>query len=63
MTKSHWRGTFPNGPVVKNLPSNVGEVGSIPSWETRIPCVKEQLNPRETLAKNKINKNLFFFFQ
>ena len=48
MTKSDWRGTLPGGPVVKNLPSNVGEVGSIPGWEMRIPCVKEQLNPRNT---------------
>ena len=38
MTKSDWRGTFPGGPVVKNLPSNVGEVGAIPGWETVPTC-------------------------
>ena len=38
MTKSDWRGTFPGGPVVKNLPSNVGEVGAIPGWETAPTC-------------------------
>ena len=27
-----WR-DFPGGPVVKNLPSNTGDVGSIPGWE------------------------------
>ena len=28
---------FPGGPVGKNLPSNEGDAGSIPGWETRIP--------------------------
>ena len=31
-----WR-DFPGGPVVKNLPSNTGDVGSIPGWGTKIP--------------------------
>ena len=30
---------FPGGPVVKNPPSNAGDVGSIPSPETKIPHV------------------------
>ena len=28
---------FPGGPVVKNLPSNAGDVGSILGQRTRIP--------------------------
>ena len=27
---------FPNGPVVKTLPSNAGGAGSIPGWGTKI---------------------------
>ena len=27
---------FPGGPVVKNLPSNAGDVGSIPGWGAKI---------------------------
>ena len=28
---------FPGDPVVKNLPSSVGDVGSVPGWGTKIP--------------------------
>ena len=28
---------IPGGPVVKNLPSDTGDVGSIPNWGTKIP--------------------------
>ena len=28
---------FPGGPVVKDLPSNEGDVGSSPGWGTKIP--------------------------
>ena len=35
---------FPGGPVVKNLPCNAGDVGSIPGWGTKIPRATEQLN-------------------
>ena len=30
-------GGFPGGPVVKNLPSNVGDTGSIPGQGTEAP--------------------------
>ena len=30
-------GDFPRGPVVKNLPSNVGDAGSNPGQGTKIP--------------------------
>ena len=29
--------TFPDGPVVKNLPSNAGDMGSNPDWRTKVP--------------------------
>ena len=32
---------FPGSPMVKNLPSHAGELGSIPSWETKILYVSE----------------------
>ena len=35
---------FPGGPVVKNLPSNAGDAGSIPGRGTRIPHAAEQLS-------------------
>ena len=28
---------FPGGPVVKNLPSDAGDTGSIPGRETKVP--------------------------
>ena len=39
------RGDFPGDPVVKNLPSNAGDAGSIPGQGTHIPCAMEQLSP------------------
>ena len=35
---------FPGGPVVKNLPCNAGDVGSIPGQGTEIPYATEQLS-------------------
>ena len=35
---------FPGGQVVKNLPCNAGDLGSIPGWETKILHAKEQLS-------------------
>ena len=34
-------GGFPGGPVVRNPPSNAGDVGSIPSQGTKISHVVE----------------------
>ena len=39
---------FPGGPVVKNLPCNAGDVGSIPGWGTKIPHASDQLSPLAT---------------
>ena len=35
---------FPGGPVVKNLPSNAGDPGSIPGRGTKIPLAAGQLS-------------------
>ena len=37
-------GDFPGGPVVRNLPSNAGDTGSIPGWGTKIPHAVGQLS-------------------
>ena len=39
-------GMFPGGPVVKNLPSNTGDMGSIPGQGTKIPHAVGQGSPR-----------------
>ena len=36
---------FPGGPVVRNLPCNAGDIGSIPGQETKIPHAVDQLRP------------------
>ena len=36
---------FPGGPVLKNLPSNAGDAGSIPGWGTKSPHAVGQLRP------------------
>ena len=42
---------FPGGAVVENLPANAGNVGSIPSWRTKIPHAAGQLSPRTTTTE------------
>ena len=49
---------FPGGPGVKKLPSNAGDTGSIPGWESRIPHAPGQLRPRAaTRGKSVHNKD------
>ena len=38
---------FSDAPVVENMPSNTGDMGSIPGLETRIPHAVEQLSPTQ----------------
>ena len=38
MIKKIWK-DFPDGPAVKNLPANAGDIGSIPGGGPKIPCV------------------------
>ena len=42
-------GDFSGGPVVKNPPSDVGDVGSIPGRETKISYTSGQLSPHTQL--------------
>ena len=42
---------FPGGPVVKNPPSNAGDVGLISGRGTKIPHAAGQLSPRATTAE------------
>ena len=37
--------SFPSGPLVENLTCNAGNMGSIPSWGTKIPHSPEKLSP------------------
>ena len=37
-------GDFPGGPVVKNLPYNAGDTGSLPDQGTKIPHAAGQLS-------------------
>ena len=39
---------FPGGPVVKNLPANAEDMGSVPAWSRKIPHASEQLSPYTT---------------
>ena len=59
-------GDFPGGPVVRNLPSNAGDVGSIPGWGTKSPqatgneAIHSCCNPRtarETQCSQKRKKS------
>ena len=36
---------IPGGPVIKNLPCNIGDAHSTPGQGTEIPCAAEQLGP------------------
>ena len=42
--KTHGQG-FPDGPVVKNLPANAGDMSSVPGSGTKNPHAKGQLSP------------------
>ena len=42
---------FSGGPGVKNLPSNAGDMDSIPGWGTKIPLVKGQISPHSATVE------------
>ena len=44
---------FPGGPVVKNPPANIGDMGSIPDLGTKTPYVAEQLSSCGTTPEPK----------
>ena len=43
---------FPGGLVVKNPPSNAGDMGSIPGQGTRIPHAAGQVSPRTSTRES-----------
>ena len=49
-------GDFPGGPVIKNPPSNAGDMASIPGRGTKIPHAMGQLSPRTTAREPKHRK-------
>ena len=44
-------GSFPGGPVVKNLSCSVGDVCSIPGWGIKMPHASQMPQPRPGAAK------------
>ena len=42
---------FPGDPVVKNPPSNAGDVGSLPGQGTKIPHASGQLSPHTSTTE------------
>ena len=50
---------FPGGTVVKNPPSNAGDVGSIPGWGTKLPLatVRETHVPQQRPSAAREEKN------
>ena len=53
-------GDFPGGPVVKTLPSNTGDVGSIPGWGGKIPHASQpkHQNIKQKPCYNKFSKDV-----
>ena len=48
-------GDIPGGPVIKNLPVNAGDTGSIPGLETKIPqCLR---TPKPMLHSRRSHHN------
>ena len=45
------KGDFPDGPVVKNPPSNAGDVSAIPGRGTKIPHAAGQQSPCTTTTE------------
>ena len=39
------QGDFPDGGVIENLPSNAGDVDSMPGWGTKSPHASGHLSP------------------
>ena len=51
---------FPGHPVIRNLPSNAGDLGSIPGQGTKIPHVS-RLGPHSTTKSQSSQISNFFF--
>ena len=51
-------GDFPGAPMVKNLPCNVEDKGSISSEEAKIPQAVDQLSPHAATRNFRHHKNV-----
>ena len=49
-------GDFPGGPLVTNLLSNIGDVSSIPDWETKIPHSVGQLSAYTATSEPELSR-------
>ena len=52
---------FPDGPVVKNLPCNAGDVSSIPGQGTKTPHAPGQLSLSTTTRESVCCKERYLF--
>ena len=48
---------FPEGPVVKNPPSDAGDGGSIPDGGTKVPHAVGHLSPHATAREKSVHHN------
>ena len=48
-------GAYPGGSVVKNLPANARDIGSVPGWRTKIAHALEQLGLRAATTEPFLN--------
>ena len=50
---------LPGGPVVKTLPSNAGDAGSVPGRDAKTPCASQAKTQiiKQTEYCNKFNKD------
>ena len=53
LAKQQWK-DFPSRPMVKNPPSNAGDVCLILSQGTEIPCARGQLSPCATTREKLV---------
>ena len=59
----HTTGDFSGGPVVKNLPSNGGNLDSVPGRETKIPHAKGQLSSHATTKEPTHHKEYPVYYK
>ena len=57
--RKNYKGDFPDGPVVKNLPCNTGDMGLILCQGTKIPYTPGLLNPQTTTKDGVGGKKVF----
>ena len=53
-----WCEDFPDGPVVKNPPSNAGDTGLVPGWGMKIPQAT-WYSHNNNIKRNEKKMNIF----